>query len=372
MDKYSLIRQMILCISVYSLVFLTGCKKDQDNAGNNNDNLLYFSFYASRDPIYYNTEKDCAVTGFTIDGSGVGETDSMDIYVEGEKMKRVAYGYSYEKCGRFNDGDSVLVKIVHPKWGEYSFYYLFTDKPDTIYFRPELNDWIKNVGDNNPDNDSIAVLFPKTEYCNYFFGFISRANFTSDTARSEAVCGNNGFFFRNSDADQSWKYIKNKFTAGDELVIFSSFGWQKELVWAKNCKIWANCVSEQAINIVYFPVNIEGTWDMFASYKAINGKYSETVSNATDIMQFNQDGAVFYISTHNNIKGKIEGKTVSFEGDIFTSEGVGGKQYFEGTMQGNTISGNISGTVMAKFPGQSIADVSQLSNGTFTLTKRTK
>jgi hypothetical protein len=362
-----------LLFILIALLTLSNCKKEDDNQ-DDNGNALYFSFYASRDPMYFDPVKNCDYTSFTFDGGGFEElTDSLTVTIDGDKMGRYPSGfYYYNHCGRYNDGDIVKVKITHPSWGNLEFDYLFPDKPDTVYYNPEISQWIKNIADNNPDNDGLTVEFPSTTYCNDFFSFINIYASMGDTNFSNAEYKENHLVFENSSGNQDWINIKNKFLSSKEINIWSSFGWQQIHKWDNHCQIKVYCVSQQISEMVKFPVNINGTWDLVADYTAISGFYTTNVNNETDILSFNQDGAKFTISTHNNIQGSVDGKNIYFEGDILPGDGHGGTQSFNGTLEGNSITGYISGTVMTQFPGQSSPESGTITNSSFTLVKRTE
>src|SRR5512145_3126412 len=126
---------LFIFISLIPLLF-TNCMKDKLEDG---ADFQHFNFYAFREPIN-DPADNIQKTNFFFEGGDLELwTDSFTITIDGEKMERNFHGfYQFKKNGRYNDGDIVKVKINHSTWGNLEFDYLFPDKPDTAYFRPEL------------------------------------------------------------------------------------------------------------------------------------------------------------------------------------------------------------------------------------------
>lgn len=370
MKKSFLIIKFSKVISALILLILSSCHKEDDQT--RGDDFIYYSLYASRNADYYDPVNESFKTSFTFEGSSLfNHNDSIKVYVDGEQMSRYESGILHcEKRVRYNDGDVVKVTLHHSVWGEFELDYIFPDSPDTFYYHPIINEWIKRVGDDNMENDSLHISFPHLNYCNQFWGMINLNTHPTDTNSTHAVHQANNLFFKNQHNDTEWNHIKEGFLNGKLLNIYCSFGWQKKYEWKNHCQINAYCISFANNEYVYYPANIQGTWDMSASYRAYTGLYSVHVTNETDILNFIQDGNHFTITTHQNLLGEVAGNKIQFEGDILPGEGNGGYQYFTGTVNGNSITGYFSGTVMAQFPGQNLPDLGYLSTGNFTLTKR--
>ncbi len=91
--------------------------------------------------------------------------------------------------------------------------------------------------------------------------------------------------------------------------------------------------------------DISGTYKLIANYSTLEGT---TINNETDYLTINQDEAILSIAGKPGASCIIEGSEVEISGDILPGEGSGGSQTLNGTLQGNSISGTISGNVMQK------------------------
>jgi hypothetical protein len=224
-------------------LLFAGCMKDN----NANSEFLFFDFQATREPIY-DPEDNCQKTYFSFSGGNLAQLiDSFTITIDGEKMGFDLAGFYYfEKCGRYDDGDVVKVKINHSRWGNIEFDYLFPDKPDTTYFRPEIADWVTRVNDNNANNDSITALYSPTTYCNTFLGSLFLdTSYPNDTIYSIATSMKNKLFYENSSGNQSWSKIKTEYINGTDLIMVNIFGWEDYINWDNYCQIRAYCITKQ-------------------------------------------------------------------------------------------------------------------------------
>lgn len=111
--------------------------------------------------------------------------------------------------------------------------------------------------------------------------------------------------------------------------------------------------------------DISGTYDLAAFYNtpAVN------ISNETDVFGLIQTGNNLAIASKSDVTGKVTGNIITLNGDILPGAAKGGSQVLNGSINGNNISGFISGTVKVKDINNNIS-LQTITNGTFTLSKR--
>jgi hypothetical protein len=257
----------------------------------------------------------------------------------------------------------VQVKFNHTSWGEYSFTIVIPDywTEDTIDYNPELYEWYDNLADQDNNNDDLTISWPACEYTSIFT--LTIEPFNSDGALGAETTGNSYTFMPGNF--EKWSEIADKIIDDEGLYIYLNFETKETLNWDNKANIYATGFSYQTWGSFIKPIDVSGTYDLVANYKTAVAN----TNNESYIITIQQEGTELSISSVTGSSGSIWGVSVSLKGDILTRWGSGGNQSFNGTVEGNTISGFISGTVMVKDYLGTLS-IETITEGTFTLTKR--
>ncbi len=277
--------------------------------------------------------------------------------------------YHWETCEKFFDGQVLNVVFSHNNWGTKEFDIVIADPPDTFIYSPDLDLWISRIKDSDPNNDSLRVSWPPTNYCNNFWGWLTIFGGLGAIHIDGELQGNS-LFYPNAGNNTNWQTLKDSILNKGGFSILNTAEWRTDIKWNNLASIRAYCTAIQTGISKKIPVQVPGVYDLTANYTAYNGGSSVTVTNETDVFTINQSGSILSIPGKPGVTGTVDGNAISLIGDILPGDGSGGNQTISGTATGNSIQGTISGTVMVQFPGTGQPTLSNISSGSFTLVKR--
>jgi hypothetical protein len=324
--------------------------------------------YASKNSIYFH---ECAWYQVYIDLTGIPGGD-LSASVDGTDMtmKPNADGFNWHTCDPFVVGQQLHVALTHQAWGTTEFDLVITDSPESLTYVPDLDTWLAMVQDNDPDNDSLRVSWPPMVYCNDIWGFLAGIRSAGEGKAYQGVRDGSVLVYENRPSNAAWTQLKSAILSEKGFSSLTSFGWKSEIAWGDHATIYARTTAAQMGDSRRAPADVAGVYDLVASYSASSSGFRVDVQADSSVLPLDQTGGLISVNGSAGAHGRIDGTALTLTGDILVGAGPGGSQTFTGSVSGSFISGTLSGTVMAQFPGTTQPGLANIESGSFTLSKR--
>jgi hypothetical protein len=273
-------------------------------------------------------------------------------------------------------GASVMIRVDHARHGVVEFPIVVPEAP-AITTEPSIAEWAWNVLDADDRNDGLRGSWAAAPNVNHAWGSVFGGMVPPGSKPVPSTRGayqNGMLVFDLSPSNPSWVETKKGLLELGWGEVVVSVERLSEPHWPDGAFVRAQFIGGQGGGATSL-MNMEGTWDISATYTATNERFSVTVGNDDAIVPITR-GDKHWAAPGKDTTVEIAGRILTIKGQILTGpvpnpSSAGGVQVFTATLTSSrSITGGVSGTVAAQQSSQSAAQLSAITSGRFVMNRR--